>query len=108
MFPLRNPGRRSGPGLPLPFQTPLLFPGLRSWFPSIRRIAWNVPPLPGGSLTHAEASYNSVYGLVKSGWTREDGKTVYTVAVPANCTAELRLPGGRRETLGPGSYTFES
>lgn len=69
---------------------------------------FGIEPLPGGSLTHAEASYNSVYGLVKSGWTREDGKTVYAVSVPANCTAELRLPGGRRETLGPGSYTFEA
>ena len=64
-------------------------------------------PLPGGSLTHAEASYNSVYGLVKSGWTREDGKLVYTFTVPANCTAELLLPGGRRETLVAGTYSFE-
>lgn len=68
---------------------------------------FTIAPLPGGSLTHAEASYRSVYGLVKSGWTSENGKTVYAVAVPANCEAELRLPGGRRETLAAGSYTFE-
>ena len=69
---------------------------------------FKIAPLPGGHFTHAEASCNSVYGLVKSGWTREVGKTVYTVAIPANCTAELRLHGGRRESLGAGSYVFEA
>ena len=67
-----------------------------------------IAPLPGGSLTHAEASYDSVYGLVKSGWRREDGKTVYTVSVPANCTAELRLPGMEVKTLGAGEYRFDT
>ena len=69
--------------------------------------AFVIAPQPGGSLTHAEAAYNSVYGLVKSGWTRDNGKTVYAVTIPANCEAELRLPGGRRETLRAGSFVFE-
>ena len=71
-----------------------------------------IAPQPGGSFTHAEASYNSVFGLVESGWVREldeSGKavrTVYTVTIPANCTAEVRLPGGRTETVSTGTYTY--
>ena len=67
---------------------------------------FTVAPRPGGHFTHAEASYNSVYGLVKSGWTRGDGKTVYAITIPANCTAEIVLPGGMRESVGAGEYRF--
>ena len=63
-----------------------------------------IAPRPGGRFTHAEASWVSAFGEVKSGWRREDGKTVYTVSVPANCTAELRLPGGETRTLGAGEH----
>ena len=67
---------------------------------------FTVAPLPGGHFTHAEAIYNSVYGEVKSGWTREDGKTVYSISVPANCTAEIVLPCGTKQTVGTGEYEF--
>ena len=67
---------------------------------------FTVAPKPGGSFTFAEAGYNSVYGEVKSGWTRESGKTVYTITVPANCTAEIVLPGGTAQTVGAGDYVF--
>ena len=65
-----------------------------------------IAPKPGGHFTHAEASYDSVYGAVKSAWTREDGKTMYAITVPANCTAELVLPGGTNQTVGAGEYVF--
>ncbi len=64
-----------------------------------------IAPRPGGSLTYAKAIYNSIYGQVESGWERKDGKVVYTVTVPANCTAQLYIPG-REERLQAGSYTF--
>ena len=67
---------------------------------------FNVAPHPGGHFTHAEANYNSVYGEVKSGWTREDGKTVYSISIPANCTAEIVLPCGIRESVGTGDHRF--
>ena len=65
-----------------------------------------IAPRPGGHFTHAEASYNSVYGKVESGWKRENGKTVYTVAIPANCTAIIKLPGREWENVGTGTYTI--
>ena len=67
---------------------------------------FRIAPRPGGRITHAKASWVSSFGEVKSAWRRENGKTVYTVTVPANCAAEVRLPGGTCETVGAGSYTF--
>ena len=64
-------------------------------------------PRPGGSFTFAEASYKSACGRVASRWEKLDGKTVYTFTVPANCEAEIRLPGGIEKTVGTGEYQFE-
>lgn len=68
---------------------------------------FTIAPHPGGHFTNASLSYDSVYGTVESRWERRDGKTVYTVTVPANCTAELVLPGGRKQELTAGTYIFE-
>ena len=68
---------------------------------------FDIAPLPGGHFTYAEAGYQSIYGKVTSGWTRENGRTVYTVTVPSNCTAAVSLPGGTHRTVGPGTYRFE-
>ena len=65
-----------------------------------------VAPVPGGRFTFAKAEYKSVYGKIESGWERQEGKTVYTITVPANCEAEIRLPGGKTETVGAGTHTF--
>ena len=67
---------------------------------------FTVAPLPGGSLTHAEACYTSVFGKISSKWEKEDGKITYTVTVPANCEAEIILPKGLRKTVGAGTWTF--
>ena len=67
---------------------------------------FTVAPRPGGHFTHAKASYNSVFGLIESSWERKDGKTVYTVTVPANCEADICLPHGKSETVGAGVHTF--
>lgn len=63
-------------------------------------------PQPGGHLTFAEARYCSVYGPVTSAWRREEGKTSYSFTVPANCTAEIRLPDGTGERVGAGSHSY--
>ena len=68
---------------------------------------FKIVPRPGGHFTHAGLSYDSVYGTVESRWERRDGRTVYAITIPANCTAELSLPGGLKQELTAGSYTFE-
>ena len=68
---------------------------------------FTISPRPGGHFTNAAANYNSVYGKVSSSWKRENGKTVYTVKVPANCTAVVRLPDGSEyeQLAGEKQYT---
>ncbi len=68
---------------------------------------FTIRPLTGGTLTHAKACYQSVYGEVESGWVRRDGRTVFTIVIPANCTAELTLPSGAKAAIGAGIHTFE-
>lgn len=64
-------------------------------------------PIPGGTLTQAEARYLSPYGRVESRWEKVDGSTRFTFSVPANCTADIHLPDGRTETVCAGRYTYE-
>lgn len=65
-----------------------------------------IAPKPGGTFTYASASYKSIYGTVKSAWEKTDEGYVYTVAIPANTTADIVLPSGKRETVTAGEYTF--
>ncbi|MBR1780355.1 MAG: family 78 glycoside hydrolase catalytic domain, partial [Oscillospiraceae bacterium] len=67
---------------------------------------FTIAPRPGGRFTHARASYASVYGRVESGWRRERGETVFEIAVPANCTAEIILPDREPERVGAGTYVI--
>ncbi len=64
-----------------------------------------IAPRPGGNFSHAEASYHSIYGKVISGWKQENGKTVYSITVPANCTALIRI-NGQEQTVGAGQFQF--
>ncbi|MBQ6215095.1 MAG: family 78 glycoside hydrolase catalytic domain [Oscillospiraceae bacterium] len=66
-----------------------------------------IAPIPGGALTHAEANYKSLCGEVRSRWEKSDGSLHYTITIPSNCTAEIRLPGGKTESVMAGTYTFE-
>ena len=52
-----------------------------------------IEPHPGGGLTSANTSVESMYGLVASGWTIADGKMTLKIDVPANTTATVRVPG---------------
>ena len=65
-----------------------------------------IAPHPGGHFTRAKAAYDSVYGRVESGWEKTENGWKYTVTVPANCTAAVRLPGKETVTVESGTYTF--
>lgn len=65
-----------------------------------------IAPRPGGNFSHANVSYNSVFGRVESGWKREGDKITYTIAIPANTTAEIILPGTAAQTVAAGTYIF--
>ena len=65
-----------------------------------------IAPVPGGTLAHAEASYQSLYGTISSCWERTEDTVLYTFTIPANCTAEIRLPDGRFETVAAGEHSY--
>ena len=65
-----------------------------------------IAPIPGGTLTHAEACYKSPYGEVKSRWEKTDSGVKYTVTIPANCTAEICLPGRDAFTATAGTHQY--
>ena len=67
---------------------------------------FTVAPVPGGTLTFAEASYLSPYGRVESRWERTEAGIRYTIAIPANCTAQIRLPDGRHHQVTAGVYEY--
>ncbi len=70
--------------------------------------AFALHPLPGGSLTHAEARYACPFGTIISGWERANGRLLYHCTVPVNTSARLTLPDGRQLNLGSGEYHFEA
>jgi len=69
-----------------------------------RRFA--IAPVPGGSVTHASASYLSPYGSVASRWELTDAGFALTVEVPANTTALVTLPDGAEHEVAAGRHAF--
>lgn len=94
-----------------------------------------IQPRPGGGLTAAKASVQSMYGKVASGWEIAGGKLILRIEVPANTTATIRVPNAKLDQVvedgtplgtnseitkprqagdmvvlevGSGTYTFES
>ena len=65
-----------------------------------------IKPIPGGHFTFAKAEYKSVFGTVKSGWRKENGEYKFDIEIPPNCTADIILPGGRKQKACAGTYTF--
>ena len=86
-----------------------------------------IAPRPGGGLTHAKASLETLYGPLVSSWRLEDRRFVLDVTIPPNTTADVSLAsttpdhvredgravGGARQngqdvvvTVGSGTYEF--
>ncbi len=65
-----------------------------------------IAPRPGGGLTYAKASVESVYGMVASGWEITGGKMTLRVEIPANTTATVKMPSGKVEEVGSGRWEF--
>ena len=80
--------------------------GLEILEPGYKKFALRPQFIKG--ITHAELTYESVYGKIAIAWRCESGKITVDVTVPANTTAELTLPEQTETlTLGSGSYRYE-
>jgi alpha-L-rhamnosidase len=58
--------------------------------PGYKRIL--IQPQPGGQLTSARASLDSMYGRIESKWVLEDNDFQLVVTIPANTEGIVRLP----------------
>lgn len=82
--------------------------GIRPTFdaPGFRK--FSLKPVPGGSLTWAEASYKSRHGMIRSGWEIKDDIFHYHCTVPENTEADLYMPDGSVHKLTAGEYHFDA
>lgn len=59
-------------------------------------------------ITSVDASFDSVYGTIRSAWSCENGKITVDVTIPANTTAEIYLPEKEGAVkVGSGSWHYE-
>ncbi|KAF9869213.1 hypothetical protein CkaCkLH20_13315 [Colletotrichum karsti] len=66
-----------------------------------------VRPRPGGTITHAETSFDSPYGPYSVNWKKVGLTMVTEVSVPPNCEAEIILNGVKKK-VGSGQHIFRT
>ena len=65
--------------------------GIDEQNPGYKHIVIN--PRPGGGLSSAKATHQSMYGEIASGWELEGEKLTMKVQIPANTSATIHIPG---------------
>ena len=58
-----------------------------------------IQPTPGGGLTYAKASLESMYGLIESGWQLDGEQLTVNVSIPPNTRATVKLPSAKIENV---------
>jgi alpha-L-rhamnosidase len=61
-----------------------------------------IRPHPGGSLTYARGSFESVRGRIATKWAREAGRFNLDVEIPPNVRASVRVPSSRPNEVVDG------
>ena len=64
--------------------------------------SFTIAPQPGGSLTNCNCEYQSIYGKVSCNWKKNSNGYQYEIVVPANTTAIIIYPDGKKEEIGSG------
>lgn len=80
--------------------------GIRCMEPGYKKI--KIQPMLTKGMTEVSASYESVYGTIKSAWSCKNGKITMDVQIPANTTAVIwLLEKEEKISVGSGSYHYE-
>jgi len=64
-----------------------------------------IRPHPGGSLTFAHGSFESVRGNIMTAWARDAGRIQLDVELPPNVRASVRVPSARPDQVVDGNGT---
>lgn len=78
--------------------------GLSPEMPGWKRA--RIAPRPGGTVTSASVSYDSVYGPYRVSWTLEGGRLKVNADVPPNAEAHVVLEGVDK-VVGSGHHQFD-
>ena len=65
--------------------------------PGFKEIIMNPSFVEG--LDHVNAAYHSIYGIIKSEWSKEKGKVLWKMTIPANTTAIVHFPSDEKEDI---------
>ena len=68
--------------------------------PGYKRIL--IAPQPGGGLTYAKATYESIYGTIGSSWRRKGETLTLEVTIPPNTTATVFVPAAEGAPVTEG------
>src|SRR5271157_3414907 len=71
--------------------------GIKSDGPAHKQIL--IEPHPGGRLTHAETSYQSIRGQIATSWIKEGQTLSLNATISANSTATVILPASGPEAI---------
>lgn len=68
-----------------------------------------IKPEIAGDISHVKASTHTLYGKIDVEWNREGNKFTLKVNIPANCSADIYLPGAKEaKTVKGGIYDFST
>ena len=67
-----------------------------------------VAPQPGGGLTWAETSLDTVHGHVAVRWELADGELLVRVTGPEGVSAVVRLPGFEDQRVSGGTHELRA
>ncbi len=76
--------------------------GLQLVEPGYRRV--RVAPRPGGGITRARTHHDSPFGRFEVDWSLEGGTGLLVSTIPDGTQAEIHLPDGIEERVGPGTH----
>ncbi|MDX3235964.1 family 78 glycoside hydrolase catalytic domain [Streptomyces sp. ME03-5709C] len=74
--------------------------GVSAAEPGYRKVL--IAPEPGEGVDHVDFSHQTPYGTVRSAWDTTGGAMKLDVTVPANTTAEVRIPAANRWAVTEG------
>jgi alpha-L-rhamnosidase len=79
--------------------------GIRTDGPAYQHVI--IAPVPGGRLTNARVSYNSVRGLIQTDWRLASGSLDLEVRIPANTSAREILPALNAGDITEGGRSLD-
>lgn len=79
--------------------------GIKPLKPGFKEIL--IKPYVGGTLTWAEAQYDSINGKILSRWDKIGNYYKFKIEIPNGTTARVELPNGHIESISCGTYEFQ-